>query len=87
MHTHRHTHTHAHPQRERESSFSIMFKTVLFSTAVLQSLVDMLDDPNHANECSVRGDVSAAYRDDRERFYKNAEAVTKKYAEKRPSKT
>ena len=51
-------------------------------SAVIQALVALVHDPEP--EHPLRGDLAEEYSKHRDRFYKNAEDHTRKYAEKRP---
>jgi len=50
---------------------------------VIQALVALVHDPEP--EHPLRGDLAEEYTRNRDKFLKNAEDFTKKYAEKRPA--
>lgn len=50
---------------------------------VIQALVALVHEPEP--EHPLRGDLAEEFTKDRQKFYKNAEAYTRQYAEKRPA--
>lgn len=57
--------------------------TTRHTRIVIQALVALVHDPEP--EHPLRGDLAEEYTRNRDKFLKNAEDFTKKYAEKRPA--